>query len=683
MPRLVSVPGLGILALLGIGCAAATEHGKVTSDLESGVFHDSGTGINDSSPSEECNGVDDDGDGRTDEGFSDADADGNADCIDLDCRAAGPTAHAAELDETCSAEVVNPWSVFVETEIGVTASDGTGTYALGAPLVAQLSDDDGNGIIDAQDDADVVIAPFDRSDAVLLALSAQTWTEEWAITTPHALVMGMAIADLFADQAPEVVAAMDIGEGPIWYVVAMDGQNGTTTWSVSLPIETEERLSGELVAVTFADIDADGFPEVVTPVTVHDGRTGETLFEMPIESSLDDSCCYNLVRPPTVADVDLDGYPEIIVGGTVYAADGTVRWTTAAATNFEQFSAVVQADTDPEGEIVMIGDAFRVYDTDGTLLVEAAESFRECGTPAIADFDGDGEPDVAFSDGGTTYLYGLDGTQKWTFSNGDTSGGMAGCTGWDIDGDGAAEVLFGSQYDFFVLDGRTGAIRIDYQNHYSITFGEAPVVADIDNDGSGEILFVDCGPPLADGSYPTDKMLTVLGHVGGTGWPDPEGLWPGSDYAIDNLGDAGEVAPPSDWWTTRGMYRSKPAGILPNGANLRVAITDVCVASCDASNGFGRVELQLSNVGPDDAPGGLAVSLYRDDGVFLSSVSTTESIASGTASAGIEFTVNAAAVGAHGLVAVVDDDGTGSGSLGECDEADNSGLWSTPLCPDN
>jgi len=41
---------------------------------------------------ETCNGTDDDGDGETDEGFADDDADGEANCIDTSCEITLPAA---------------------------------------------------------------------------------------------------------------------------------------------------------------------------------------------------------------------------------------------------------------------------------------------------------------------------------------------------------------------------------------------------------------------------------------------------------------------------------------------------------------------------------------------------------------------------------------------------------------
>ena len=54
--------------------------------------------------SENCNGVDDNCDGQTDEGFPDTDSDGEPDCTDEDDDGDGTRvcAHGGRVDELCS-----------------------------------------------------------------------------------------------------------------------------------------------------------------------------------------------------------------------------------------------------------------------------------------------------------------------------------------------------------------------------------------------------------------------------------------------------------------------------------------------------------------------------------------------------------------------------------------------------
>ena len=621
---------------------------------------------------ETCNGVDDDGDTVIDEGFADHDVDGTADCVDGGCTALAPKAASLPTDVSCQPSVANPWSVSVLWQASAPKTSPSSNRSYTTPAVAQLNDDNGDGAVDARDTPDVIVAPgLGGHDVTLWALSGTDGTEEW-VSPDYGTALAILVVDAEGKGFPDIMTVTTGGSGT-FVLRRVDGRSGLAVWSQPFPEWTARALFDGVQALTAADVDGDGIPEVVTEAGVYSASDGVLLFTLSPEEDLPLNGYSG--RGVTAGDIDNDGAVELLVGATVYNADGSVRWKVSP--NAFQWSALVQADADADAEVWMLGDTLELYDTDGSALASTDSSFSFApGQPSVADFDGDRMSDIAFADGRTLYMVSLDGIVQWTRDEGDGSGGLAGTVAWDLDGDGISEILFASEYDFYVFDGPSGAVRVDDQTHRSLTFGEAPVVADVNGDGSAEILYVNMGITEATGS-----MLTVLGHTGGTGWPSGDGLWPSPDYAIDNIGEAGQVPPPTDWWNTRGMYRAKPAGTLPNGANLRAAITDVCVASCDAANGLANVEVQLSNVGPNDAPGDTSVTLYRDDGVVLATLTVADPIPSGTAGDGFTFTIDANAVGAHGLRAVVDDDGSGVGAVGECDETDNAGVWETPLCP--
>lgn len=80
--------------------------------------------------------------------------------------------------------------------------------------------------------------------------------------------------------------------------------------------------------------------------------------------------------------------------------DGTLRWTSAHAPGtLGYWAAAVQADDDPEGEVVFIGESWVLFDTDGALLVDVAfdAAVRKPGPPCMADLDDDGRGEIALA----------------------------------------------------------------------------------------------------------------------------------------------------------------------------------------------------------------------------------------------------------------------------------------------
>jgi len=108
----------------------------------------------------------------------------------------------------------------------------------------------------------------------------------------------------------------------------------------------------------------------------------------------------------------------------------------------------------------------------------------------IHDFDGDNVSEWASSSQSAYAVYeGPNATDVlWQALVSDSSG-AAGGTAFDFLGDGVAEAMYADEQFFRIYDGLTGAELLSIQRG-SPTISEYPVVADIDNDGSAEILVV-------------------------------------------------------------------------------------------------------------------------------------------------------------------------------------------------
>ena len=92
---------------------------------------------------------------------------------------------------------------------------------------------------------------------------------------------------------------------------------------------------------------------------------------------------------------------------------------------------------------------------DSVATEELIHEFGRLGPPCVADFNGDGVPEVATTSASALHLLDLNGKQYAEAVIDDTSR-FAGCSGFDFDGDGAVEVVFAGQQGVSVIDGRTG-----------------------------------------------------------------------------------------------------------------------------------------------------------------------------------------------------------------------------------
>jgi len=196
---------------------------------------------------------------------------------------------------------------------------------------------------------------------------------------------------------------------------------------------------------------------------------------------------------PFAVDIDLDGTAELFYSNCVYSAvDCSLKWcdTYFVSGPYGITSAVANMDGDPEGEVVMCGNGrLSVSEHDGTL--KWAVNFNPSppipseGAPTIADFNGDGIPDVGVQSNGHTYLLldGAGGNEITSFFPIDNSG-FASSSSFDFQDDGFYELISSSSTDLAVSS--TSWIKAVTRN--SAVGSSYPVIADIDLDGVADIL---------------------------------------------------------------------------------------------------------------------------------------------------------------------------------------------------
>lgn len=202
-----------------------------------------------------------------------------------------------------------------------------------------------------------------------------------------------------------------------------------------------------------------------------------------------------------VADIDGDGTNEVIVGGTdslvhVFTLEGTELAGFPYATGNWIIGAPAVADIDADGDLEIVVTSrdrkIHVIQHDGSGAAIAEASSYLMGTPALDDLDGDGDLEIV----ATSYSYEImavhhDGTSIDNYpvivDGGRMSTGVAIA---DMDGDGSKDIVIGTWSDSIFVYNLTGQLLDGFPVDLISNAAASPVVADIDGNGTLEIL---CG----------------------------------------------------------------------------------------------------------------------------------------------------------------------------------------------
>ena len=305
---------------------------------------------------------------------------------------------------------------------------------------------------------------------------------------------GVALGDIDDDGTREVVTLSKDRRAVVF------NHEGVLVWS-SEPLPTVSVYAQP----TFADVNGDGLPEVVMDNVVLSGQDGTVLVDLGGSA---------LSRAPLAVDLDGDGADEVLIGPKVLKG-GEVAWSSPTM-GFAAFSVPVQLDDDPRWEVIVAAtDELFFHDDDGVLLGRQPLAGEQPGPPCVGDFDGDGGMEIGVPSLYRVTLFELDGSVAWESWAQDSSG-LAGCAAFDLDADGDDELIYADHQDLLILDGHSGQRLARWEDHDSFTIWETPAIADVDGDGSAEICF---------GSNNGEVQgVSCLGHPQGA-WPAAGGEW--------------------------------------------------------------------------------------------------------------------------------------------------------------
>ena len=571
--------------------------------------------------------------------------------VDSDCEVRLAPAKTVPLAEECEGTdrgdtIEDAFDLSIEYQY---SSSGSGVIVM--PAIGNMTDDNGDGKVDELDIPDIAFTTWISDELVLLSGDGSGQIFKLPGYSGQG---GVTIADVDADGTPELVAFTNTKQ-----IAAVDA-TGSREWL------SDSFIMSTYPQPTVADLDADGLPEVIADRAILNGEDGTTVATI--------GAVNNTWRTPIAADIDLDGTQEVILGDLVSSHTGDDEWR-GLGRGDGNFAAVANIDADPEAEVFFVsGDTLDIHEHNGELIRSVTIPGSDPGPPSIADFDGDGQVEIAIPANTRLSVFEVDGTQLWATRISDPSG-LAGCSGFDIDNDGAYEVLYADQEALYIFDGATGDTLYKNASHNSHTLWEYPVIADVDQDNSAEVCIASNGTGDFQG-------VTCFGH-NGDGWPSSGPTWPTHDYAVTNVLPDGSVPRvPEPSWETHNLFRARPSMDDPASPDLSGAFTEFCLADCE--DGPVRVSFQVWNEGGVDIQPGLSYTVYavNGDSEELVYTGTLPAIPSGTAPEGIEFALTPQQWGEMGIIIRLDDDGSGAplGVLGECDESDNAIAFYESLC---
>ena len=332
----------------------------------------------------------------------------------------------------------------------------------------------------------------------------------------HYVVGGgnLAAGDLDGDGIPEIVAQAE-GGGLVAFSLSLETQAFELKWHSTLPDGTQDTFPGASVyqwnGPSIADVTGDDKPEIIVDGALYSAEG------VQLTQSLGWSN-YQQGMFPVIGDADLDGEQEIFFGTSAYrvnevdssfevapfqqdaSAAGILGHVALA--DFGAFPGAAGTLPALAAEIAVVSDGnVSLYDLTGQQLWGPVPlpGGGTGGPPTVADFDGDGSPEIAAAGALAYTVFDLEcegdplpekcsePNVLWSQASQDQSSNKTGSSVFDFEGDGQAEAVYGDECFLRVYNGLDGDVLFSGPRS-SCTWHEMPIIADVDGDYRTEIV---------------------------------------------------------------------------------------------------------------------------------------------------------------------------------------------------
>jgi len=559
----------------------------------------------------------------------------------------------------------------------------TGMRINSQPVIAPLIDTNGDGKIDDKDIPAILFTEgIPYGDGKLWALRGDTGAVIFTYyNSSHRIAQGgaqIAVSDINGDGFPEIVVPRDSDPSGLLVFdyngnLKWDNAVAVAAWDSSHAYEEYATICSACPPV-LADLDHNGTPEIIVGSTVFNSSDGSIRWARRISG---DSVSY---YPATVADLDLDGIQDIIYGKKAYDSNGTLKWRNASL--YSGYNAVGKLGSDsPYPEIVLESrpvnlPILQLLDHDGKVkwgpvyiknLDPGGPWSSQVAFPIIADFDGDGEPEIGVSGYNKYFALDKNGNLKHAYSiPGDKAfDPSSAATVFDLNGDGRPEVLINISRYFRIFDGESGALL--YEEAGDLATGaygiQNVIIADVDGNGRSEAV--------------------VVGRDGIRIYESKNQYWAGSrkiynqfDYHVTNVNDDGSIPQyESPSWLLNNTFRTQAAVSASTNPYVTPNLTASYLRA--EQNGLSvDIAVRIGNGGAVQAPVGAAVTFYDGDpslNIVIGTAATTRALQPGEYQ-DLTFSASGLSVGVHHVYAVVNGCSSGSNCsnrISECNYDDN------------
>ena len=471
----------------------------------------------------------------------------------------------------------------------------------------------------------------------------------------------------------------------------------------------------------------DGPAQVIAGNGVFDAATGRTLCPQTNDGgSIGGNGDGTL---SAIADIDLDGVPELVTGNQAYklvkdpasatgyscqkmfgvgvkmpggapcagGAGSLCAEGFPAIANFAGYGAVMGlSPDDPHPQVVVVSRGYlRIHDWTGGMMLSPIPlpqhatgpgcdpTYNPGGPPTIADFDGDGLPEIGVASQSAYSVWKPGKGWIWSSETYDCSANT-GSSVFDFEGKGQATVVYSDQCSFHVFDGKTGQALISEANS-SCTAYEMPIVADIDGTGRAKVLVPNnnvCKYPCAWGRQDQhfNVGLKALKSPNDK-WVNTRSVWNEHTYHVSNVNLDGTLPfpEPNSWAPGQSnSYRQNVQGQgMFSSPDLSVCAVDADMTTC--RNGAAKVTAVVYNGGALVSQPGVTVDFYAvlDGGqtAHLGKTATTRSLKPGDSeTVSVPWNAPPQTQGVK-LKAVVDEQGV----IGDCHPENNTATTANPV----